>query len=49
MQHDAVEMDGWMSNAQFLDGLAVAYRWKAKWSVLVEVGGAALLGLLLLR
>jgi chromate transport protein ChrA len=33
----------------FLAALAVAYRWKARWSVLVIVGGAGLLGLLLLR
>jgi chromate transporter len=33
----------------FVVALAVAYRWKAKWSVLLIVGGAALLGLLLLR
>jgi chromate transporter len=35
--------------AIFLAALAIAYRWKAKWSVLVIVGGAGLLGLLLLR
>ncbi len=33
----------------FLAALAVAYRWKARWSVLVIVVGAGLLGLLLLR
>jgi chromate transporter len=33
----------------FLVALAIAYRWKARWSVLVIVGGAGLLGLLLLR
>jgi chromate transporter len=33
----------------FLAALAVAYRWKAKWAVLVIVGGASLLGMLLLR
>jgi chromate transporter len=33
----------------FLAALAVAYRWKTKWSVLLIVGGAGLLGLLLLR
>jgi chromate transporter len=33
----------------FLAALAIAYRWKARWSVLVIVGGAGLLGLLLLR
>jgi chromate transporter len=35
--------------AIFLAALVVAYRWKAKWVVLVIVGGAGLLGLLLLR
>jgi chromate transporter len=35
--------------AIFLAALAVAYRWRAKWAVLVIVGGAGLLGLLLLR
>jgi chromate transporter len=35
--------------AIFLAALAVAYRWRAKWSVLVIVGGAGILGLLLLR
>jgi chromate transporter len=35
--------------AIFLAALAVAYRWKAKWAVLVIVGAAGLLGLLLLR
>jgi len=33
----------------FLTALAITYRWKARWSVLVIVGGAGLLGLLLLR
>jgi chromate transporter len=35
--------------AIFLAALVIAYRWKAKWSVLVIVSGAGLLGLLLLR
>lgn len=35
--------------AIFLAALVVAYRWKAKWAVLVIVAGAGLLGLLLLR
>jgi chromate transporter len=35
--------------AIFLAALVVAYRWRAKWAVLVVVGGAGLLGLLLLR
>jgi chromate transporter len=34
--------------AIFLVALAVTYRWKAKWGVLVIVGGAGLLGLMLL-
>jgi chromate transporter len=33
----------------FLGALALAYRWKSRWSVLAIVGGAGLLGLLLLR
>jgi chromate transporter len=35
--------------AIFLAALAVAYRWKARWAVLVIVGAAGLAGLLLLR
>jgi chromate transporter len=35
--------------AIFLAALVVAYRWKAKWAVLVIVAGAGLLGFLLLR
>lgn len=35
--------------AIFLAALTVSYRWKAKWSVLVMIDGAALAGLLLLR
>lgn len=35
--------------AIFLAALVVAYRWRAKWAVLVIVGGAGLLGLLFLR
>jgi chromate transporter len=35
--------------AIFLAALVVVFRWKAKWAVLIIVGGAGLLGLLLLR
>jgi chromate transporter len=35
--------------AIFLAALVAAYRWRAKWAVLVIVGGAGFLGLLLLR
>lgn len=35
--------------AIFLSALVVAYRWRAKWAVLVIVGGAGLLGLPFLR